>query len=114
MIRAGTGELLALQGGYEILITLYMENVTDNSDWCKTVQILNCSQDLHSGNITDTQFPGFAKKRLRNNFARYWRERINDQSREKKVTMTYNRRSMTTDRVTSLNTYGKLMPIGID
>ena len=63
----------------------YLENIATNSDWCKTIQILNCSQGLHSGNITEAQFPGLAKKRLRENFTQYWKNRISNIPREKKL-----------------------------
>jgi hypothetical protein len=63
----------------------YLENVASNSDWCQTIQILNSSQDLHSGNIEEAQFAMVAKKRLRENFIKYWRNRIDDRTREKKL-----------------------------
>ena len=63
----------------------YLENVASNSDWCKTIQVLNCSQDLHNGHIEDSKFAPEAKKRLRENFSKYWRDRIDDRSKEKKL-----------------------------
>ena len=63
----------------------YMENVAANSEWCKTIQILNCSQDLHSQEIPEGKFPKVAKQRIRDNFTQYWKTRISDQIREKKL-----------------------------
>ena len=63
----------------------YMENVATNSDWCKTIQILNSSQNLHSQEIADEDFSKVAKQRIRNNFTNYWKARISDQTREKKL-----------------------------
>ena len=63
----------------------YMENVSANSNWCKTLQILNCSQDLHNGEISEIDFPKLARRRLRENFIGYWRNRITDRSKEKKL-----------------------------
>ena len=63
----------------------YLDNVASNSDWCQTIQILNCSQDLHNGHIEDVKFDQEARKRIRENFIKYWRERIDNRSREKKL-----------------------------
>ena len=63
----------------------YLDNVSSNSDWCQTIQILNCSQDLHNGHIEDAKFAYEARKRIRENFIKYWRERIDDRTREKKL-----------------------------
>ena len=63
----------------------YVDNVADNTEWCQTIQILNCSQELHHGNLTEAKFPGIAKKNLRDNFAQYWRNRIDDRGKEKKL-----------------------------
>ena len=61
----------------------YIENVASNSEWCQTVQILNCSQNLHSGSISRAQFPGIAKKNLNNNFVKYWQHKIREQPKLK-------------------------------
>ena len=63
----------------------YIDNVADNTEWCQTIQILNCSQELHHGNVTEAKFPSIAKKNLRDNFAKYWRNRIDDREQEKKL-----------------------------
>ena len=63
----------------------YLENVASNSDWCQTIQVLNCSQNLHNGHIEDAKFAYEAKRRLRENFSKYWRNRIDDRSKEKKL-----------------------------
>ena len=61
----------------------YMENVTSNSEWCQTIQILNCSQNLHCDDIPVAQFPSVAKKNLRANFVKYWQHRLSDYSKLK-------------------------------
>lgn len=63
----------------------YMENVSNNSNWCKTIQILNSSQNLHATDISNTQFPMVAKQRIRHNFTSFWRNRIDDRTKEKKL-----------------------------
>ena len=63
----------------------YMENVAVNSDWCKTIQILNSSQNLHDDDIDEIKFPGVARQQLRDNFTQYWKSRVSDISREKKL-----------------------------
>ena len=59
----------------------YMENVESNSEWRQTIQVLNCSQNLHSGNIPDAKFPGIARKNIHDNFVKYWQQGINNQSK---------------------------------
>jgi hypothetical protein len=63
----------------------YLENVASNSNWCQTIQILNSSHDLHNGDIEEAKFFMVARKRLRDNFTKYWRNRIDDRSKEKKL-----------------------------
>ena len=57
----------------------YLENVASNSEWCQTIQVLNCSQNLHTGSIPDAKFPGIAKKNIHNNFLKYWQQGICNQ-----------------------------------
>jgi hypothetical protein len=96
-----TGEVPVILKGYHRMLTYwnrtrnmddntlvkkaYMENVTTNSDWCKTIQILNSSQNLHNEEIPDLKFPTVARHRLRENFSQYWKTRIEDRNREKKL-----------------------------
>lgn len=57
----------------------YMENVENNSEWCQTIQVLNCSQNLHSGHIPDSKFPGIARKNIHDNFVKFWQQGIRNQ-----------------------------------
>ena len=63
----------------------YQENVLMNSNWCKTIQILNCSQNLHCNPPSIKDFPKIAKLNIANSFTAYWKSRITDQNIEKKL-----------------------------
>ena len=63
----------------------YQENLSINSNWCKTIQVLNCSQNLHNRPLTPTEFPKIAKQNINNTFVQYWQSRIRDRNSEKKL-----------------------------
>ena len=65
----------------------YEDNVMSNSNWCKTVQLLNATHGLHSMQHSDSeeQFPDKAKRIIRNKFIEHWNTRIHDQDVEKKL-----------------------------
>ena len=49
-----------------------------NTKWCRTIQILNSSQDLNTQDYTEKDFTHIAKKNITNNFIKYWESRIRD------------------------------------
>ena len=63
----------------------YLENISMKTNWCKTIQILNSTQNLHTRQHTCNEFPQIAKKNIKNNFINYWESRIRDQNVEKKL-----------------------------
>ena len=65
----------------------YLENVAMNTNWCQTIQVLNCSQGLHNNlpNPPNTKFKTVAKKRIKDNFENFWRNRIDNREEEKKL-----------------------------
>ena len=52
----------------------YEENIVMNSNWCQTIQILNCSQNLHQQHIPPARFKLNVKATLEKNFIHYWRK----------------------------------------
>ena len=69
----------------------YMENVNSNSNWCKTIQILNSSQNLHTRDISEAEFPRVARRHIRDNFIEYWKNRVTDPTRESKLSAVYSK-----------------------
>ena len=51
----------------------YRENVENNTTWCKSIQVLNTAYQIHTKNWTELQFPNEVKKKLWNDFIKYWR-----------------------------------------
>ncbi len=63
----------------------YRENVLMNSNWCKTIQILHSSFNLHNRLPQSKEYPGVVKKKIPSDFTTYWKSRISDPSIEKKL-----------------------------
>ena len=63
----------------------YKENLQRNSTWCKTIQALNTTFQLHKRNWTELEFPNAVKKEIRSNFIQHWKNRIQDRGTEKKL-----------------------------
>ena len=63
----------------------YKENVQSNSTWCKTIQVLNTSFDLHTRGWTSIQFQNRVKKTIKTHFTNYWKIRISNRDIEKKL-----------------------------
>ena len=64
----------------------YRENITLNTNWCRTIQVLNAKYNLHAGREPD-DFPGTVKKVITSDFTRYWRSRIDDPAIERKLSL---------------------------
>ena len=70
----------------DVLVKLaYKENVESNSLWCKSIQVLNTSYQLHSRDWTEIEFHNEIKKTLTSSFTNYWRNRIDNRDVEKKL-----------------------------
>ena len=65
----------------------YRENLTMNSNWCKTVQTLNSIYNLHAREHEPKDFPSMVKKLIKNDFISYWKSRISNPSVEKKLSL---------------------------
>ena len=63
----------------------YKENVETNSPWCKTIQVLNTTFNLHSNDWSPAEFPSAVKKKIKSDFLAHWKARIGDQNIEKKL-----------------------------
>ena len=63
----------------------YEENVKLNTNWCKTIQRLNTTYNLHTRDLTEIEFPRAAKKKIHTDFLEYWDTRIKDRNVEKKL-----------------------------
>ena len=63
----------------------YKENIQTNSTWCKTIQLLNSTYQLHTRQWTQLEFPNIVKKKITSHFTEYWKKRIIDPSIEKKL-----------------------------
>ncbi len=64
----------------------YWENVIMNSNWCRTIQHLNVTHNLHDRrNHNSKKFPEMAKKTITKDFITHWRTSILDQDTEKKL-----------------------------
>ena len=63
----------------------YKENVETNSTWCKTIQILNTTFDLHRNDWSQAEFPNAMKKKVKSDFIAHWESRIRDSDLEKKL-----------------------------
>ena len=69
----------------------YLENVNSNSNWCKTIQILNSSQNLHTRDISEAEFPRISRRRIRDNFIEYWKNCVTDPTRQSKLSAVYSK-----------------------
>ena len=63
----------------------YRENVATNSNWCKTIQILHSTFDLHRRLPKSKDYPGVVMKKIPSDFIKHWKSRISDPSLEKKL-----------------------------
>ena len=74
-----------------VLVKLaYNENLESNSSWCKTIQVLNATYQLHTKNWTELEFHTEVKKTLLAAFTNHWRSRIDDRGVEKKLQLYSN------------------------
>ena len=65
----------------------YRENILMNTNWCKTIQILNAKYNLHSRQNEPKDFPSMVKKIIKSDFIRYWKSRISNPELEKKLSL---------------------------
>ena len=65
----------------------YRENIRMNTNWCKTIQVLNATYNLHSRESGPEDFPELVKKTIYNDFTGFWKSRITDPSLEKKLSL---------------------------
>ena len=63
----------------------YKENLETNSTWCKTIQILNTSFNLHTRDWSPAEFAYTLKKKIKTAFITYWKTRIRNPDVEKKL-----------------------------
>ena len=63
----------------------YRENVLMNTNWCKTIQVLNAAYNLHSRQYEPKDFPALVKKEIKSDFIQYWKSRISNREIEKKL-----------------------------
>ena len=65
----------------------YRENIIMNTNWCKTIQILNAKYGLHSRQYEPKDFPTLVKKIIKLDFIRHWKSRITNPEVEKKLSL---------------------------
>ena len=65
----------------------YRENITMNTNWCRTVQILTAKYNLHATRREPNDFPETVKKVINTDFIDYWKSRIENPELEKKLTL---------------------------
>ena len=65
----------------------YKENLETNSSWCKTIQILNTTFDLHTKDWSPAEFPNAVKKKVKSDFTAHWKTRIGNPELEKKLSL---------------------------
>lgn len=65
----------------------YRENIHMNTNWCRTIQVLNAKYNLHAGHGEPEDFPGLVKKVINQDFATYWKSRIENPAIEKKLSL---------------------------
>ena len=81
----------------------YRENITMNTNWCRTIQILNAKYNLHAARREPDDFPGVVKNTIYDDFIRYWKSRIENPAIEKKLTLYANtKQEFKVDRYTEL------------
>ena len=65
----------------------YKENLETNSTWCKSIQILNTSFNLHTRDWSPVEFPNAVKKKIKSDFTAHWKARIGNPEVEKKLNL---------------------------
>ena len=65
----------------------YRENLSMNSNWCKTIQTLNSIYGLHSRQLDPKDFPSVVKKTIKTDFIEFWKSRILNPEIEKKLSL---------------------------
>ena len=65
----------------------YRENLALNSNWCKTIQTLNSTYNLHARQHEPKDFPSMVKKLVKTDFINHWKSRISNPSLEKKLSL---------------------------
>ena len=65
----------------------YRENIEMNTNWCKTIQVLNATYNLHSRQHDSDDFPGLVKTVINSDFIDFWKSRITNPTIEKKLTL---------------------------
>ena len=65
----------------------YKENLETNSTWCKTIQVLNTTFNLHRNDWSQLEFPNAMKKKVKSDFIAHWRSRIGNPELEKKLSL---------------------------
>jgi hypothetical protein len=65
----------------------YRENIEMNTNWCKTIQVLNATYNLHSREHNSDDFPNLVKTTINNDFIEFWKSRITNPAIEKKLTL---------------------------
>ena len=64
----------------------YRENLAMNTNWCKTIQVLNSAFNLHNRHHKAKEdFPSMVKKRITSQFIGHWKSRISNPAVEKKL-----------------------------
>ena len=63
----------------------YRENISMNTNWCKTIQVLNAKYNFHSRQYESKDFPAMVKKEIKSDFIRHWKSRISNPEIEKKT-----------------------------
>ena len=63
----------------------YRENISMDTNWCKTIQVLNAKYSLHSRQYESKDFPALVKKEIKSDFVRLWKSRISNPEIEKKL-----------------------------
>ena len=59
----------------------YLENIAQNSNWAKTIQVLNVALGLHMNPLVGNKLIDTAKTNMAANYTRYWRAQIGKSSR---------------------------------
>ena len=65
----------------------YRENVMMNTNWCKTIQILNAKYNFHFRQYEPKDFPSLVKKIVKLDFTSHWKSRITSPEIEKRLNL---------------------------
>ena len=57
----------------------YQENITMNTNWCQTIQVLNASLRLNQGDQGGNKFDSISKQSMKHFFRTFWRSEIDKQ-----------------------------------